>query len=67
MKFRSANVSLYLNELRAKGYEVVSVTEERAPQKKTITYKLVNKQLNMTAMVYKTGNSWLEITYSKLK
>lgn len=67
MKFRSANVSLYLNELRVKGYEVVSVTEERAPRKKTIIYKLVNKQLNMTAMVYKTGNSWLEITYSKLK
>lgn len=67
MKFRSANVSLYLNELRAKGYEVVSVTEERAPQKKNITYVLVNSQLKRRATVYKTGNSWLEITYSKLK
>lgn len=67
MKFRSANVSLYLNELRAKGYEVSSVSEVRAPRKKKITYILVNKQLNMMATVYKTGNSWLEITYSKLK
>lgn len=67
MKFRSANVSLYLNELRAKGYEVVSVAEERAPRKKNITYVLVNSQLKRRATVYKTGNSWLEITYSKLK
>lgn len=67
MKFRSANVSLYLNELRAKGYEVVSVTEERSPRKKNITYVLVNSQLKRRATVYKTGNSWLEITYSKLK
>lgn len=67
MKFRSANVSLYLNELRAKGYEVVSVTEERAPRKKNITYVLVNPQLKRRATVYKTGNSWLEITYSELK
>lgn len=67
MKFRSANVSLYLNELRAKGYEVVSVTEERAPRKKNITYFLVNSQLKRRATVYKTGNSWLEIIYSKLK
>lgn len=66
MKFRSANVSLYLNEL-AKGYEVVSVTEERAPRKKNIIYVLVNPQLKRRATVYKTGNSWLEITYSKLK
>lgn len=66
MKFRSANLSLYLNELRAKGYEIVSVSEERSPRRRKFIYVLHNKAKGMKAEVYKTGNSWLEITYSNI-
>lgn len=64
MKFRSANVNLYLNKLRAQGYEVFSVKDTKRPR--STTYELHNKEKGRKATVYKTVNSWLEITYSPL-
>lgn len=67
MKFRSADINLYLNQLRSKGYEIVSVEETHRSRRRVIIYVLVNKETASQATVYKTANSWIEITYSKLR
>ena len=67
MKFRSADINLYLNQLRSKGYEIVSVEETYRSRRRFIVYVLVNKAAESQAAVYKTANSWIEITYSKLR
>lgn len=67
MKFRSADINLYLNQLRSKGYEIVSVEEIHRSRRRVIIYVLVNKATSSQATVYKTANSWIEITYSKLR
>lgn len=67
MKFRSADINLYLNQLRSKGYEIVSVEETHRSRRRIVIYTLVNRSIMSQATVYRTANSWIEITYSKLR
>lgn len=67
MKFRSADINLYLNQLRLKGYEIVSVEETYRSRRRIVVYTLINRSTMSQATVYRTANSWIEITYSKLR
>ena len=59
MKFRSADVSYYLNQLKVKGYQVVKVEHQKHPS--ADIYILENSK-GQRVRVYKTCNSWIEIT-----
>lgn len=62
-KFRTSDVSLILNSLKSQGYVIESIEETVSP--KATIYVLYNSSKSMRASVYRTKNSWVEVTYKR--
>lgn len=66
MKVRSSDISYILLDLKSKGYSFKRVFETGKGLKKRTQYVLENSEKSLRVTVYRTVNSWIEVTYSRI-
>lgn len=66
MKIRSSDISYILLDLKSKGYSFKRIFETGEGLKKRTQYVLENPEESLRVTVYRTVNSWIEITYSRI-
>ena len=64
MKFRSTDVDLFLWKLKSNGYRMVKIEEQEDPR--AGVYIMENRGAGVRVSIYRTYNSWVEVSYSKL-